>query len=310
MSNYAVAVLAPNTNGVSGVVYFTDTGEGVKIEYDIKGLSDGEHGFHIHEYGDLTDGCESACAHFNPFNKKHGGLDSEERHEGDLGNIVSDGGSAKGVIFAKTLSLQPTEITSILGRMIIVHEDRDDLGLGGNEESLKTGNAGKRVGCGVIGLAEPPQINNAEEINDLSSTLYKEYVDYVIKNHGGMESKLNIEKMLKLKIVEPFDKLEVLKPKGLYFVFDMFEQPQYVAEFDEGGYKYYDSDVSNHRWRRLSYNLNNMALSASFAWDYDELNPIPSLGWNTNSKFYKFLGNSVELKFLNWKSDEPWEVKE
>ena len=49
MSNYAVAVLAPNTNGVSGVVYFTDTGEGVKIEYDIKGLSDGEHGFHIHE---------------------------------------------------------------------------------------------------------------------------------------------------------------------------------------------------------------------------------------------------------------------
>lgn len=312
MSNYAVAVLAPNTNGVSGVVYFTDTGEGVKIEYDIKGLSDGEHGFHIHEYGDLTDGCESACAHFNPFNKKHGGLDSEERHEGDLGNIVSDGGSAKGVIFAKTLSLQPTEITSILGRMIIVHEDRDDLGLGDNEESLKTGNAGKRVGCGVIGLAEPPKINNAEEINGFSfSQAYEEYSDYVIKNHGGLEGKLNIEKMLKLKIIEPFDKLEVLKPKGLYVVVDMFEQPQYVAEFNEDGYEemYGSYDNYNHRWRNIQYNLNKNK-SLNLAWDYDELKPIPYLGWNTNSKFYKFLGNPVELKFLNWKSDEPWEVKE
>ena len=255
MSNYAVAVLAPNTNGVSGVVYFTDTGEGVKIEYDIKGLSDGEHGFHIHEYGDLTDGCESACAHFNPFNKQHGGLDSEERHEGDLGNIVSDGGSAKGVIFAKTLSLQPTEITSILGRMIIVHEDRDDLGLGGNEESLKTGNAGKRVGCGVIGLAEPPQINKAEENNDLSSTLYGEYVDYMIKNHEGRESKLNIEQMLKLKIIEPFDKLEALKPRGLYFIIDK-SNPKYIAQYDEeGGWRNHFNDENNHRWRRLNLNL-------------------------------------------------------
>jgi Cu-Zn family superoxide dismutase len=309
LSNYAVAVLAPNTNGVSGVVYFTDTGEGVKIEYDIKGLSDGEHGFHIHEYGDLTDGCESACAHFNPFNKKHGGLDSEERHEGDLGNIVSDGGSAKGVIFAKNLSLQPTEITSILGRMIIVHEDRDDLGLGGNEESLKTGNAGKRVGCGVVGLAEPPQINNAEEINDLLLTLYEEYVDYVIKNHGGLESKLNIEKMLKLKIVEPFDKLKALKPKGLYLVF-MDEKPQYVAEFDEGGYD--DFNDYNHRWRRLEKNLNHNDFKVwkRQYYEYDVLNPVPYLGWNKNSKFYKFLGDNVEFKFLNWKSDEPWGVKE
>ena len=155
-TRYAVAVMAPNDNGVTGVVHFEDTGNGVLIKYNITGLSDGEHGFHIHEYGDLTDGCQSACAHFNPFNKTHGGLDSEERHEGDLGNIISKSGVAKGSLLAETLSLDPQSITFIVGRMIIVHKDRDDLGLGGDAESLKTGNAGKRMACGVIGFQEPP----------------------------------------------------------------------------------------------------------------------------------------------------------
>jgi Cu-Zn family superoxide dismutase len=148
----AVSVLATNNNGVRGTILFTETNAGLKIDYDIDGLGDGKHGFHIHEYGDLTDGCESACSHFNPFNKKHGGLNSPERHAGDLGNIISKNKKSKGTIMDQLLSLDFTKKTCIIGRMIIVHKDEDDLGLGANEESLKTGNAGKRVACGVIGL--------------------------------------------------------------------------------------------------------------------------------------------------------------
>ena len=104
----AVALLAPNDHNVSGVITFLSTKKGLKIEYDIHGLSDGKHGFHIHEYGDLTDGCNSACKHFNPDNKQHGGKDGTERHAGDLGNVLCKNGVCKGSFLCKQLSLEPT----------------------------------------------------------------------------------------------------------------------------------------------------------------------------------------------------------
>ncbi len=151
----AIAVI--DDKKIQGKIKFNESinskGEkGVKIKYELKNLKDGLHGFHIHEYGDLSEGCSSACNHFNPYNKNHGGLDTKESHLGDLGNVRSKNGVAKGTKFKKDLSLGISK-TSIIGRMIIVHSDEDDLGKGGNAESLKTGNAGARIGCAVIGLS-------------------------------------------------------------------------------------------------------------------------------------------------------------
>ncbi len=43
---------------------------------------------------------------------------------------------------------------SVIGRSCVLHKKTDDLGEGGDEESKKTGNAGARIACGVIGLSE------------------------------------------------------------------------------------------------------------------------------------------------------------
>ena len=151
-----ISVLHKNKNNIEGTITFEELeGDCVKVKYEVIGLTDGKHGFHIHEYGDLSDGCMSACNHFNPFNKNHGGLKSKERHSGDLGNIVSKNKISKGELTASGLSLSKKK-TNILGRMIIIHDKPDDLGKGVGdlrEESLKTGNAGDRVACGVIGIA-------------------------------------------------------------------------------------------------------------------------------------------------------------
>ena len=112
----------------------------------VKGLTPGLHGFHIHEFGDLSDGCASAGGHYNPEGVEHGGL--EHGHVGDLGNIKADDqGIARFQFKAPRVQLH-----DIVGRAIVIHADTDDLGQGADEESTKTGNAGDRVACGVIRL--------------------------------------------------------------------------------------------------------------------------------------------------------------
>lgn len=93
----------------------------------------------------------STGAHFNPNGMTHGAPEDDVRHAGDLGNIVAN---AEGVAEATIVDAQIplSGPNAVIGRALVVHELEDDLGKGGHELSLTTGNAGGRLACGVVGL--------------------------------------------------------------------------------------------------------------------------------------------------------------
>ena len=186
----AVCVLE-HSDTVEGTILLKQEANGpTLIVGKITGLTPGEHGFHIHEYGDLSQGCESAGDHYNPDGVDHGDL--EKGHVGDLGNVTANkDGVATIKIVAKRVDL--TGERSVVGRAIVVHEDKDDLGKGGDAESLKTGNAGDRLACGVITLKET--------VNEAWSKKYKDSIN--CSNPKGFSQKAHCaSKKKKKKTVE------------------------------------------------------------------------------------------------------------
>merc|ERR1719454_766011 len=126
--------MRPDGNsGVEGIVMIKQTeGQKVKMHVNITGLTPGKHGFHVHQYGNLTEGCKTAGPHYNPFGKTHGGPGKEERHVGDLGNVVAgDDGVAKCEIEDEQVMIHGEN--TVVGRSFVVHAKEDDLGEGGDE---------------------------------------------------------------------------------------------------------------------------------------------------------------------------------
>lgn len=123
----------------------------VKVTGKITGLTEGLHGFHVHETGDLRYGCTSAGAHFNPENVTHGAPEDTVRHVGDLGNIKANAeGEAVVDIVDTVISLSGPN--NIIGRSFVVHSGEDDLGKGNSTLSLTTGDSGDRWACGIVGI--------------------------------------------------------------------------------------------------------------------------------------------------------------
>ncbi|XP_076654601.1 copper chaperone for superoxide dismutase isoform X2 [Halictus rubicundus] len=149
----AVAMLGGNSgysvsNKIMGVIRFAETPDGCIIDGTVDGLKPGKHGIHIHECGDISEGCNSVGEHFNPNNTIHGGPDDDvnKRHIGDLGNITAN--EVGRATFRRIVTL--IKIPDIIGRSLVITESPDDLGKGDAPSSKIDGNSGNRLACGII----------------------------------------------------------------------------------------------------------------------------------------------------------------
>ena len=133
-----------------GTALLKPDGKGVAIVYNFKNLPPGEHALHIHQNAkcDGADGFKSAGPHFNPAQKKHGLLNPEGAHNGDLPNIkANQKGIAKGTLNTARVTLdegQPNSVFANGGTALVIHAKPDD------EKTDPAGNAGDRIACGVI----------------------------------------------------------------------------------------------------------------------------------------------------------------
>ncbi|XP_037530835.1 extracellular superoxide dismutase [Cu-Zn] [Nematolebias whitei] len=166
-SLYAACEVRPSTSlpeeaplKVHGQVLFKQEPQGkLQVLFSFSGFPEEgppePRAVHIHKYGDLSRGCDSTGGHYNPHVVDHPG------HPGDFGNFVPQQG--------RISALQESEATlfgrlSVLGRAVVLHEDVDDMGQGGDAGSLLHGNSGRRLACCVIGISSPSMWQTQHEL--------------------------------------------------------------------------------------------------------------------------------------------------
>jgi Cu-Zn family superoxide dismutase len=121
-------------------------------------------GFHVHTTSNFTTGCDSAGSHYNPENKNHGGPTDSTRHVGDLGNVVFDAGTRMATVQMTDSVITLVGKHTIVGRSLVLHKGTDDLGKGGTNDSLTTGNSGGRYACGAIVIASDFSPSSATDL--------------------------------------------------------------------------------------------------------------------------------------------------
>lgn len=130
--------------GISGVVRFYQTNEGVIVYAEVSGLPGSDRpcqnrifGFHIHEGtdcgGSMSDSFADAMSHYNPGNCEH------PYHAGDLPPLFGNGGLALCAFLTGRFS-----VDEVIGRTVIIHDHPDDF------TTQPSGNSGTKIACGVI----------------------------------------------------------------------------------------------------------------------------------------------------------------
>uniref|UniRef100_A0A3B3RCU8 Superoxide dismutase [Cu-Zn] n=1 Tax=Paramormyrops kingsleyae TaxID=1676925 RepID=A0A3B3RCU8_9TELE len=150
---YASCKMKPNTRlaedqpKVYGRVLFRQgrVDRPLEVMFKLKGFPDAKQmrAIHVHQFGDLSEGCDSTGGHYNPDKVNH------PKHPGDFGNFMPRGGRIRERTTSDVTLFGPL---SVLGRSVVLHAGEDDLGQGGDAGSLLHGNAGHRLACCIIGI--------------------------------------------------------------------------------------------------------------------------------------------------------------
>ncbi|MHA3978497.1 superoxide dismutase family protein [Halovulum sp. GXIMD14794] len=145
----ATAQMKDTDGNAVGTVTFMESDQGVLIRAELTGLSEGWHGFHLHETGSCDPDFAAAGDHYNPDGAGHGLLAGADHHAGDLPNIwVTADGMAKADVFTSDVTLQvdgDATLNDNDGTAVIVHENPDSYG--------EDAGAGGRIACGVVSFA-------------------------------------------------------------------------------------------------------------------------------------------------------------
>ena len=144
----ANVTIAPSTGQtITGNATFTVAAGAVSVTLTVASATAGLHGVHIHATGDCGNDGMNAGDHWNPDAMDHGMPGMSPSHLGDMGNMtVAADGTGTLTISKPLWKIGDGSTGDVVGKALIVHEVDDDFG-------QPLGNAGARVGCGVITLA-------------------------------------------------------------------------------------------------------------------------------------------------------------
>lgn len=156
VANFTAAAIAQisgtsEDSKISGSVAFLEIEGTLMVTADLRNVPDpGKHGIHIHQNGSCDDGGKAAGGHFNPDGTQHGFFPAngpEHSHPGDMGNIeIDEDGHGTLQLTMPGLSLTDGKF-NVAGKAVILHAKEDDFG-------QPTGNAGARIGCGIIEVSK------------------------------------------------------------------------------------------------------------------------------------------------------------